>query len=227
LYHLGQAQLAQLMFPIGDYAKPAIREIARKYNLRTADKPDSQEICFVPNNDYRSFLAEQIPESARAPGPIRHINGAVLGRHQGLPFYTVGQRSGLGVAVGQPLYVVGLEKESNTLVVGDKSDVLAGAMTVRDVRWVSGRAPRLPLRAHVKIRYKHQEAAAVLNDDGETSRHSDGEKNRSGLRPVSPSPRLHVVFDVPQSAVTPGQAAVFYDGDTVLGGGVIDHVIQS
>jgi tRNA-specific 2-thiouridylase len=135
---------------------------------------------------------------ARAP-PAR--DGRILGQHRGLPFYTIGQREGLGIAVGHPLYVVGLEKESNTLVVGEKDDVLSHSMTVRDLSWVSGTSPEFPCRVAVKIRSKHPETPAELRFAAEG--------------------RITVAFDSPQSAITPGQAAVFYQGDTVLGGGVI------
>lgn len=205
LYHLGQKQLSRLMFPLGSYTKTQIREMARRYGLRTADKPDSYEICFVPNEDYRQFITEEIAAEERPAGPIRHIDGKVLGQHKGLPFYTVGQRGGLGLAVGKPLYVVELEKESNTLVVGDKEDVLSHSAGVREVCWVGDCAPSLPRAVSVKIRSKHSEAPAMI---------------RSGLD----SSHLTVTFHEPQSAVTPGQAAVFYDGDVVLGGGVIDSV---
>jgi tRNA-specific 2-thiouridylase len=206
LYHLQQAQLAKLLFPVGEFAKPRIREIAHELKLKTADKPDSQEICFVPNNDYRQFVADEIPAEERPEGVLRHKDGRVLGRHQGLPFYTIGQRSGLGISVGRPLYVVAIEKATNTVVVGEKADVLAEALEIRDVSWVEGTAPALPAGVSVKIRYKHTEAAARLE-------------------PSLPH-RVTALFDEPQSAMTPGQAAVFYDGDVVLGGGVIDHVIR-
>ena len=204
LYHLGQEQLSRVLFPVGRFAKPQIRDIARKYGLITADKPDSQEICFVPNNDYRGFIASEIPVEQRPAGPIRYKDGTLLGEHQGLPFYTVGQRGGLGLAVGRPLYVMALQRESNTLVVGEKADVFANAFEIREVSWVSGDLPSFPKSISLKIRYKHQEARATL---------------LSGA-----SDRVTAAFDDPQSAITPGQAAVFYEGDVVLGGGVIDHV---
>ena len=207
LYHLGQDELSHLMFPLGDYSKTEIREMARKYNLRTADKPDSQEICFVPNLDYKQFIEEQVPAAERPTGPIRHVNGKVLGQHRGLPFYTIGQREGLGIAVGRPLYVVSLEKESNTVVVGEKEDVLAPSAVIREISWVTGHPPLNLSELDLKIRYKHTGASADLEllSDGNVKAH---------LR-------------TPQSAITPGQAAVFYDGDHVLGGGVIDHVVHA
>jgi tRNA-specific 2-thiouridylase len=207
LYHLRQEQLSRVMFPLGDYKKSEIREIARRYQLRTAEKPDSQEICFVPNEDHRAFLREEISPQDRPSGPIRHKNGQVLGTHEGLPFYTVGQRQGLGIAVGRPLYVVALEPETNTLVVGEKTDVYSQSVRVRNVSWVGGKPASSTFAAHVKIRYKHSEAHATLTLEEESF--------------------TQVVFDEPQSAVTPGQAAVFYDGDVVIGGGVIDHAIDN
>jgi len=225
LYHLGQEQLSRVRFPVGEFSKPEIREIARKYGLITADKPDSQEICFVPNNDYRGFIASEIPQEERPAGPIRYKDGTLLGQHQGLPFYTVGQRGGLGLAVGRPLYVMALQRESNTLVVGEKADVFADSLEIREVSWVSGAAPVLPRSVSVKIRYKHTEARAVLMDP---------RQGRSATEPLADAnavvasgmTTIKAVFEQPQSAVTPGQAAVFYEGDVVLGGGVIDHVID-
>ncbi len=200
LYHLGQEELSKLMFPLGSYTKAEIRELARKYGLKTADKPDSYEICFVPNLDYKQFVSEEIPQADRPEGDIRHVNGQILGRHKGLPYYTVGQREGLGLAVGRPMYVVALDKASNTLIVGEKDDVLAPKASLRDVVWGLGQPPMFPSDITIKIRSRHLEAKARLNSD------------------------LTVDFVEPQSAVTPGQSAVFYQGDAVLGGGVIDRV---
>jgi tRNA-specific 2-thiouridylase len=202
LYGLGQHALSRLMFPLGELTKTEVRDIARRAGLRTADKPDSYEICFVPNEDYRQFISEEVPAEARPAGPIRHVDGRVLGQHKGLPFYTIGQREGLGVAVGSPLYVSGIDTATNTLVVGGKENVLSKTFLVREVSWVAGKAPHLPTSASVKIRSKHADAPAVLRA------HSSG---------------IEVEFDAAQSAITPGQAAVFYQGDVVLGGGIINH----
>jgi len=201
LYGLGQKELSRLLFPLGDLAKTEVREIARRYNLRTADKPDSYEICFVPNEDYRQFISEEVPAQQRPPGPIRHRDGRLLGQHKGLPFYTIGQREGLGVAVGHPLYVAAIDTGANTLVVGEKEDVLSRSLTVRQVSWVRGEMPDFPRAASVKIRSKHPGAPATLEPSAEG---------------------VFVHFREAQSAATPGQAAVFYDGDVVLGGGVIN-----
>lgn len=205
LYHLGQSQLSKTLFPVGGHTKAEIREVARRYGLVTADKPDSQEICFVPNNNYRTFISEETTESERPSGEIRHKDGTLLGKHRGLPYYTVGQREGLGLAVGRPLYVTELDTNSNTLVVGEKDDVMARGMEVREVSWIRDLGPSLPKKVSVKIRYKHSEAQAEL------ALTSDG--------------RVAVSFDQPQSAITPGQAAVFYEGSRVLGGGVI-HLVR-
>ena len=219
LYGLGQEELSKVLFPLGNFTKPQIRDLARKYGLKTADKPDSYEICFVPNEDYKQFIEEEVPVGRRPAGPIRHKDGRWLGRHRWLPFYAIGQREGLGISVGRPLYVTGLLPESNTLVVGEAADVRSNEAAVREVRWVSGSPPELPARAAVKIRSKHMESYATLCD-AETRRRGDAEKD---FVPVS---QLMITFDHPQSAVTPGQAAVFYQGDRVLGGGVIDHAIH-
>jgi tRNA-uridine 2-sulfurtransferase len=206
LYGLGQEELSRILFPLGGYSKPQIRELAHKYGLKTADKPDSYEICFVPNEDYKQFIEEEVPAGQRPAGPIRHTDGRVLGQHRGLPFYTIGQREGLGISVGRPLYVTGIETQSNTLVVGEKTEVYSKEMVVRDLSWVSGAAPSFPADVSIKIRSKHPEARGVL---------------------TSAPNGVHAAFEEPQSAVTPGQAAVFYDGDIVLGGGVIDHGIHN
>jgi tRNA-specific 2-thiouridylase len=222
LYGLGQKELSRLLFPLGGLAKTEVREIARRYGLRTADKPDSYEICFVPNDDYRQFITEEIPSDQRPSGPIRHTDGRLLGEHRGLPYYTIGQREGLGIAVGHPLYVTAIDTGTNTLVVGEKEEAMSRSMTVRQVSWVSGTAPQLPCEITVKIRSKHTEGKAVIaSEQGERG-------DLSGQIASSPSaPRndgfLVVDFAEPQNAVTPGQAAVFYNGDMVLGGGIIDR----
>ncbi len=201
LYGLGQRELSRLLFPLGELTKSEVRDIARRAGLKTADKPDSYEICFVPNEDYKQFISEEVPENARPSGPIRHVDGRILGQHRGLPYYTIGQREGLGLSVGHPLYVSALEMSTNTLVVGGKEDVLSDHTKIRQVTWVSGQAPEFPIEAAVKIRSKHAGAQATL---------------------VSSGVGVEAQFHESQSAITPGQAAVFYQGDIVLGGGVID-----
>ncbi|HWQ62141.1 MAG TPA: tRNA 2-thiouridine(34) synthase MnmA [Negativicutes bacterium] len=205
LYHLNQYTLKHFLMPLGDYTKVETRRLAREFGLAVADKPDSQEICFVPDDDYQGFLAEKAPASLR-PGDIVDTSGNVLGRHRGLPLYTVGQRKGLGLAAGRPLYVVALDTERNQVVVGDNSDVFAGELTAGDLNLIAFDALPDRLEATAKIRYGAREAPAVVTPLG------DGQ--------------VRVAFDTPQRAITPGQSVVFYEGDIVLGGGIIDNVIK-
>jgi tRNA-specific 2-thiouridylase len=197
---LGQQHLAHALFPIGAMSKPEVRSHARRLGLPTAERAESQDLCFVGNLDYRSFLRLHSPESAR-PGPILDPQGAVLGSHSGLADYTIGQRKGLGVASSVPLYVLEKRADANTLVVGPKSRLGRRRFEAGGVNWVSGAESRSPIRALVRVRYK----AAEISGEIET---------------VGPS-RVTVQLDEASPDVTPGQAAVFYDGDACLGGGVI------
>ena len=175
--------------------------MAARLGLQVAAKPDSQEICFVPNGDYAAFIdayfREQGIDTSRPRGELVDTAGHVLGEHSGVHHFTVGQRRGLGIAKGEPLYVIATEPASQRVIVGRNEDLLRNRLQARDINWVSIAAPSEPVRAEVKIRNKHVAAPATLHPDGE------------------------VVFDTPQRAVTPGQAAVFYSGDLVLGGGWI------
>jgi tRNA-specific 2-thiouridylase len=202
LYGMTQPQLASTLFPLGEYHKTEVREMAARLGLKVADKPDSQEICFVPNNDYRQFLRENAPESRR-PGEIVDREGNVLGRHEGLAFYTIGQRKGLGIASPEPLYVVELDVESNRVVVGSNQDVFAQGLEAGMVNWVAIPELQGELEVEAKIRYNVRPAPAVI-------------------RPGAPG-RVITVFEQPQRAVTPGQAVVWYQGDVVIGGGVIQR----
>jgi tRNA-specific 2-thiouridylase len=204
LYHLNQHTLKHFLMPLGEYTKTETRRLARKIGLAVADKPDSQEIRFVPNDDYQSFLAEKAPASLR-PGDIVDTRGRVLGRHSGLPLYTVGQRKGLGIAAGRPLYVVALDTDRNQVVVGDDSDVFASELIAGDLNYIAFDELTGPLAATAKIRYSAREAPAVIT-------------------PL-PDGRVSVKFQTPQRAITPGQSVVFYDGDIVLGGGIIGKVV--
>jgi tRNA-specific 2-thiouridylase len=205
LYHLGQAELAHLQFPIGGMTKPEVRDAARRFNLKTAAKDESMEICFVPNADTAGFVKFRAGETERAapslsPGPIKSMDGRVLGEHRGVAYYTRGQRSGLGVSVGRPIYVVDLDPATNTMVVGEDEDTAVGAVEVRDVVWSLGVPPPKPVHVTVQIRSRHSAAMAL----------------------VTPTPLgVLVRFDEPQRAVAPGQAAVFYDEDRVVGGGTL------
>jgi tRNA-specific 2-thiouridylase len=205
LFGLTQAQLARTLFPLGGLAKPEVRRMARSMGLAVAEKDDSQEICFVPNGDYAAFLDAYLKEAgvpaARTRGEIVTSDGRTLGAHEGVHRFTVGQRRGLGVATGEPLYVIATDPLTQRVTVGAGADLLRARFQARDVNWISVAALDAPTPAQVKIRNKHAAAPAMLFP-------SDG----GGVE---------VVFDAPQRAVTPGQAAVFYDGPSVLGGGWI------
>lgn len=199
LYGLNQEQLAASLFPMGDFVKAEARRLAAEYGLAVAEKPDSQEICFVPD-DYRDFLKEYRP-ALEMPGDIVDREGRRLGRHRGLAFYTIGQRKGLGAIGGRRMYVVGLDPERNRVIVGEDSDVFSNGLVAGDLNWIS--IPRLvsEMRVDAKIRYTIPPAPASIASAGEN--------------------RVLVHFDFPQRAVTPGQAVVFYQGDVVVGGGTI------
>ena len=200
LYSLSQDQLARALFPLGDLAKSQVRSLALAHRLPVAEKPESQDVCFISDGDYRAFLAEQRPEAVRA-GPILDQEGNVLGQHSGLAFYTIGQRQGLGIAAPHPLYVVEMDMARSALVVGPKHAVYQSALLAEQVHYISGSPPIEPVRVTAKIRYRAAEAGARLFPlAGDMAR---------------------VVFDQPQAAITPGQAVVFYQQEVVLGGGII------
>lgn len=200
LFTLDQAQLAHAMFPVGDLDKAAVREHARDLGLPVAEKPDSHEICFVADGDHAGFLERH--GTTPGAGAVRDISGRVVGRHQGVHRFTVGQRKGLGLASPVPLYVVGIDASTNSLTVGPRDALLRDTLTASRVNWISGKAPSPGTRLTAQIRYRHREAAASVTP-------LDGA-------------RVQVAFDEPQTAVAPGQAVVFYDGDVVVGGGWID-----
>ena len=201
LFSLTQAQLARAIFPVGHMDKPSVRAYASERQLPVAHKPDSQEICFVPDGDQASFVARAAGDRAPHPGRIVDLAGQAIGRHDGVHHFTVGQRKGLRLSVGVPLYVVAIDATASEVVVGPRSALEARHCTVQEVNWVSGRVPEAPLRVDVQIRHRHPAAAASV----------------LALGPDAAA----VEFDAPQYAVSPGQAAVFYDGDEVVGGGWI------
>ena len=201
LFSLTQDQLAQAAFPVGHLAKEIVREHARRLDLRVADKPDSQEICFVPDGDYASFVARHRPEAVR-DGAVVNTEGQVLGTHGGIHRFTVGQRKGLGLSSAEPLYVLEIKPDSAEVVVGGRAALQRTGVTASQVNWISG-APATSWRM-VSAQIRHHHAAAPAR-----------------VRALD-SGRAELEFEVPQSAVTPGQALVFYDGDEVLGGGWID-----
>jgi tRNA-specific 2-thiouridylase len=208
LFGLTQVQLARTLFPLGEMTKPEVRELARAMDLSVAGKSDSQEICFVPNGDYAAFLSAYLKEAGIEPqrtrGPIVTVDGRTLGEHEGVHHFTVGQRRGLGIAAGEPLYVIATDPESRRVVVGGNDELLRTSFFARDVNWISISGAQSPVRAQVKIRNKHIAAPATIRAAGHPN-------------------RVEVNFEEPQRAVTPGQGAVFYDGDLVLGGGWIER----
>ena len=207
LFGLTQAQLARSLFPLGEMHKAEVRQLARDMELAVAQKGESFEICFVPNGDYAAFLDAYLrdkgfPETG-AHGEIVTTDGRRLGAHAGVHRFTVGQRKGLGIATGEPLYVIATDPQSQRVTVGSNADLLRASLSAREVNWVSIAGLQTPARASVKIRNRHAPAPATLYPAGDAA-------------------RVEVRFDEPQRAVTPGQAAVFYDGDLVLGGGWIE-----
>ncbi len=200
LHMLQQADLARLMFPLGEYAKPEVRAMAAERGLASADRPESQDICFVPGGDYRNLLREERADSLR-PGPIVDLDGRELGRHEGLPLYTIGQRRGLGVAAKQPLYVTALDAARNTVVVGPQEALDRRMLEATQVTFVSSGWPDGPFDCQAQIRSHAAPVAARVTPD-------------------APG-HIHVEFARPQRAISPGQAVVLYDGDVVLGGGRI------
>ena len=202
LWPLDQAQLAAARFPVGDLTKDEVRRHARRMGLATADKPESQEICFIPDDDYRGFLRRREPR-AFAPGRIVDRAGTELGKHGGVANYTIGQKKGLGLASGSALYVIDLDAETNTVTVGSAADLEHDRLVARDVNFLACEPPVEPLRVEAKIRHNHAPAPATVRALG------DGE--------------AEVVFDEPQRAITPGQSVVWYQGECVVGGGVISR----
>ena len=202
LWPLTQAQLGAARFPIGELTKDEVRARARRLALVTADKPESQDICFVPDDDYRGFLRRRAPEVFR-PGAVVDRLGNTLGTHGGIAGFTVGQKRGLGLATGRPLYVVALDPERNTVKVGAAADLERDRLVATSVNFIACAPPASPLRVAAKIRHSHQPAPATVR--------------------ALEGARAEVVFDAPQRAVSPGQSVVFYDGDVVVGGGVISR----
>jgi len=205
LFGLTQEQLSRTLFPLGYMHKPAVREEARRTGLRLFEKPDSQEICFIPGGDYKKFLDAYLEEQGEpiedTGGELVTADGEVVGTHDGIHNFTVGQRKGLGVATGSPLYVLEIRGDKHQVVVGGAEQLLSTALRAKRVNWIAIEDLHVPMRAMAKIRHRHEAAPATLEktDDDE----------------------VLVTFDAPQRAITPGQAAVFYDGDAVVGGGWI------
>jgi tRNA-specific 2-thiouridylase len=205
LFGLTQEQLSRTIFPLGDMTKPEVRELARQHGLALAEKPDSQEICFVPGGDYKRFIDAYLAEQGQAlpdtAGDLVTTNGEVIGEHAGIHNFTVGQRKGLGVATGSPLYVIQISGAKKQVVVGAEERLYSHTLRARRVNLIAVDELREPMRVAVKIRHRHEPAPAMIERAGDDE--------------------ILVTFDEPQRAITPGQAAVFYDGDIVVGGGWI------
>jgi tRNA-specific 2-thiouridylase len=205
LFGLTQEQLSRTLFPLGEMTKPEVRQLARHHGLALAEKPDSQEICFVPGGDYKNFLDAYLAEQGDAlpdtAGELVTSDGSVIGEHHGIHHFTVGQRKGLGVATGSPLYVIQIRGDTRQVVVGNQEDLYSKTMRVRKINLISVAELSESMRVQVKIRHRHEPASALIESSG--------------------SDEMMITFDQPQRAVTPGQAAVFYDGDVVVGGGWI------
>lgn len=206
LWELTQEQLSRSLFPLGDMSKPAARETARRHELAVAEKSESQEICFVPDGDYAGFIdrylaAEDHDDRLPGRGEIVSIAGELIGEHNGIHRYTIGQRRGIGISGAQPLYVTGIDSTNNRIVVGTQDELLGGEFTAAGVNWIAFDNPDSPVQAEVRVRYRHTAAPATIT-------------------PL-PHHRASIKFDEPQRAITPGQATVFYRGDEVVGGGWI------
>ena len=200
LHVLNQEKLKRALFPVGDYTKPEIRKIAESFGLPTASRHDSQDLCFLAGDDYRNFLQRNAADMLK-PGKITRRDGEVVGAHNGLANYTIGQRKGLGVPSSMPLYVLGKNAADNTVIVGTRDELGSHELIAYNVNWISGKSPSEAFHAEVKIRYTAKDAGALVVplDDGQ----------------------VKVRFDAPQRDITAGQAAVFYQGDVLIGGGLI------
>lgn len=201
LYTFTQEQLAHTLLPLGGFSKVQTRQMAAERGLTVANKPDSQEICFVPDDDYGAFLAEKYGKQIQT-GPFITTAGKVVGQHKGLPYYTIGQRKGLGLALGEPVYVVALDKERNAVILGSNEEVFGKGLVAGDLNWIAVDCPDGPLEVEAKIRYSAKPAPAVV---------------------TVVEDKAIVKFKEPQRAITPGQAVVFYQDDLVVGGGTIEH----
>jgi tRNA-uridine 2-sulfurtransferase len=209
LWELTQSQLSRALFPLGEMSKPQARDAAREHGLAVADKKESQEICFVPDGDYAGFIdrylaAEEATDRLPGAGEIVDASGQVIGKHGGIHRYTIGQRRGIGIADERPLYVTALDASTNRVTVGAQDELMSSEFVAAGVNWIASVEPTEPVRAEVRVRYRHTAAPATI-------KRVDNQ-------------RVHIVFDKPQRAITPGQATVFYRGAEVVGGGWIVRI---
>ncbi|MFO8101065.1 MAG: tRNA 2-thiouridine(34) synthase MnmA [Dehalococcoidia bacterium] len=201
LYKLTQSQLGQVLMPLGELTKEKVRSIARDWRFPATEEKESQEVCFIPDGDYRAFVTAQRPGVSR-PGPIENRRGDILGEHSGIINYTIGQRRGIGIAAEYPLYVVDIDVQRKAIIVGSQDEIYRSELTATEVNWTGGEPPSQPIEAEAKIRYSHPPA-------------------RAKLFPLDDS-NVRLAFAQPQMAITPGQAVVFYEGEKLLGGGTIE-----
>jgi tRNA-specific 2-thiouridylase len=204
LYFLTQEKLSYSLFPVGLYSKNMIRRLGKKLNLNIYNKPSSQEICFIPDNDYRKFLISIDKEIAK-PGPVLFVDGRKIGEHKGIAFYTIGQRSGFGIAYKKPLYVIHIDKERNEIILGEEKHTYSSGLIAKDINWIAFEKLDDKIKVDAKIRYSHKPV-------------------KSEVIPINDN-KVKVIFDIPQRSVTPGQIVVFYKGDIVIGGGIIEKSI--
>jgi tRNA-specific 2-thiouridylase len=202
LYRLNQEILPYVLFPLGKLKKSKTRELAKKYGLKNYKKEESQEICFIRDDNYRKFLTQHI-ENAVKPGKFIDKEGKILGEHQGIPFYTIGQRKGLRVSLNKRMYVIEINPQQNTITLGDDKDLYKDKLLVKDLNIISGDKLSKSVKTEVKIRYNSKKSPAIISPYSED--------------------RVLINFEKPQRAITPGQSAVFYQGDVVVGGGIIEH----
>jgi tRNA-specific 2-thiouridylase len=205
LYSMRKETLPSVMFPLGGMTKPQVRELARKFALNTADKPESQDICFVPAGGYKKFIEDRVGPGTMTPGPFVDEKGQVIGQHKGLANYTIGQRDKLGLALGFPVYVYKMDRTTNSVHIGDIRRLYSGGLKASGVNWLSTEIPKETIEVRLKIRYNSPEVKAYLT--------------------LLKDNAVRVEFAEPQKSVTPGQSVVFYEGDVVLGGAVIDEAI--
>ncbi len=205
LYSMKKETLSSVLFPLGGLTKPEVRELARKYGLNTAEKRESQDICFVPKEGYKKFLEDRVGDAVHQPGSFLNEKGEVVGQHKGLAYYTIGQRDKLGLALGYPVYVYKMDRAANTVHVGNLENLYSGGFTAGQVNWVSTEIPQTTIEVTARIRYNSPEVKAYVT-------------------PLSAT-EVRVEFDQPQKSVTPGQSAVFYKDDVVLAGAIIDEAI--
>jgi len=205
LYSMNKDTLPYVLFPLGNMTKSQVRELARKFGLPNAEKPGSQDICFIPDTGYQKFIEERLGKEVMVPGPFKDEDGNVVGEHKGIAYYTIGQRDRLGLALGRPVYVYKINKEANTIYVGNEQKLHSKGLFAGEVNFVSTEPPIEEIQVKVKIRYNHAEVNASLSRLDEA--------------------KVKVEFEQPQRSVTPGQSAVFYNHDVVIGGGIIERAI--